>query len=161
MKVIFLDIDGVLNSGDNLCSYGFLNSKLGRDLYGDLFDERCVRYLEAIIQKTGAYIVMSSSWRYAGFFKMQQMWEARRLPGKLIDITPSGKYNPDIGYNEYTVRGDEIQEWINANKPETYCIIDDDSDMLESQLPFFVKTDAEFGITLKDAKLAIKTLGEQ
>lgn len=158
-KVIFLDIDGVLNSGDNQCSYGFLKEDSGRDIYGDLFDDRCVRYLRAIIEKTGAYLVISSSWRHSGMVKICQMWEDRKLPGKVIDMTPFGRYNPDTEHTEYVDRGDEIQQWIDSAKPEKYVIIDDDSDMLDSQLPYFVHTDGMLGITLDDAKKACKILG--
>lgn len=162
MKVIFLDIDGVLNSGDNQCSYGFLKNCSGSDKYGDLFDDRCVRYLQAIVEKTGAYIVMSSSWRHSGMLKMAQMWEDRKLPGKLIDVTPSWKHDAMTGGISkcYDCRGEEIQEWINSAKPEKYIIIDDDSDMLDEQMQYFIKTDGMIGITIDHAKRAVELLGE-
>lgn len=45
-----------------------------------------------------------------------------------------------------TKRGHEIQKVIDIFKIPTYCIVDDDSDMLDHQLQFFVKTDFQKGI---------------
>ena len=52
MKVIFLDIDGVLNSEK------FLNNNKGQ-----VVDRERVSILKSIVDKTGAVIVMSSGWR--------------------------------------------------------------------------------------------------
>jgi len=41
-----------------------------------------------------------------------------------------------------------------------YIIIDDDTDMLDEQLPFFINTDPEVGITDEDVKTAIKILND-
>ncbi|WP_373776511.1 HAD domain-containing protein, partial [Porphyromonas loveana] len=66
-KVIFLDFDGVLNSGDNSRAISQLlsdESEMQRiSIAGFEFDERCVRWLTYIINSTGAKIVISSSWR--------------------------------------------------------------------------------------------------
>jgi len=70
MKILFLDIDGVLNSGD----YSKILYKLhqmdgsikSRDDYGTLFDERCVTWLKWIILKTDCKIVLSSTWKRKG-----------------------------------------------------------------------------------------------
>ena len=50
MKIIFLDIDGVLNQTGNAASLPF--------------DPNCVMYLNHVIKETGAHIVISSAWRY-------------------------------------------------------------------------------------------------
>lgn len=55
MKVIFLDVDGVLNSQD-------LFERCGEELVP--IDEENIRYLKEIVDATGAQIVLSSSWRY-------------------------------------------------------------------------------------------------
>ena len=67
-KVLFLDIDGVLNGQDNMYSRLELWRKnpdkfKTRDEFGDLFDERSVRWLQYIINKTDCKIVISSTWR--------------------------------------------------------------------------------------------------
>ena len=54
-KVIFLDIDGVLNIIPQ-----------GRDQYGSLFHPQFEDNLQYLIEQTKADIVISSTWRYSG-----------------------------------------------------------------------------------------------
>ena len=67
---------------------------------------------------------------------LKNMWKYRNLPGEIIGLTP---YIEDG-------RGYEIKAWLNKNidKVETYCIIDDDDDILEEQINNFVKTSGNF-----------------
>lgn len=133
MKVIFLDIDGVLNVIPE-----------GRDEFGSLFHPHFVVNLKEIIEKTGAKIVMSSTWRMAGLTKVQTMWQIRDLPGEIIDITPCCSQlmrKNNLQHYDNIERGHEIQDWLDQNQVDSYCIIDDDKDMLPDQLPFFVRTD--------------------
>ena len=120
-KIIFLDIDGVLNVIPQ-----------GHDEYGSIFHEHFVDNLRKIIDETNAKIVISSSWRMSGLEFMREMWSERNLPGDIVGITP-------VSY-ENLIRGYEIQEWIDKYDVKKYVIIDDDQDMLPHQLPFFVKT---------------------
>lgn len=164
MKVIFLDIDGVLNSIDNMnalhsCAKALFpdvrDSKARglytEDKYGQLFDERCVRHLQRIILCTNADIVITSTWRKDGVSKLLNMWADRKLPGRIIGVTPI--------LNK--PRGEEIEEYLIANDFVTnYCIIDDIADMLFEQELNFVKTNGRFGITLDDANKVIQILNE-
>ena len=122
-KIIFLDIDGVLN----VMSREF-------DEFGQLFNPIFVNNLAYIIEKTNAKLVISSTWRYSGLKQMVNMWKYRNLPGEIIGITPDLYKDVD--------RGDEIKAWLekNIDKVDNYCIIDDDEDMLTEQLNNFVKT---------------------
>lgn len=165
MKIIFLDIDGVLNSIDYQNSLLMSTDEKGisraeiRDVYGQTFDPRCENWLAYIIAKTKAKIVISSSWRFSGVFVMQKMWEYRKLAGEVIGRTP---IHTD---NQHTVengeRGGEIAQWLKENEVENYIIIDDDSDMLPEQMQNFVKTDYEFGLTRILAEKAVKILKTQ
>lgn len=49
----------------------------------------------------------------------------------------------------HAIRGTEIQSYIDNHKDiiKNYVIIDDDSDMLDSQLDNFVQTDYKYGLT--------------
>ena len=155
MKVLFLDIDGVLNSSDNLIALSLLRRDLNTpdsDIHGHLFDERCVRYLTWIVNKTDCKIVISSSWRVAGYGRMVELWKDRNLPGEVIDITRrNSKVFDEVRqiYRTFDCRGEEILDWLthSAIPIESYCIVDDDSDMLESQKSNFVKVKAKFGLT--------------
>lgn len=131
-KIIFLDIDGVLNV---YCE--------GRDEYGCTFHKHFEDNLRWIINETGAKIVISSTWRMDGLSVMQEMWVKRGLPGEVIDITPTEVDVVERGTCEFydlVDRGFEIQQYIDDNNITSYCIIDDDNDMLPSQMDRFVRT---------------------
>jgi hypothetical protein len=164
MRVLFLDIDGVLNSVDNMLAQANLwhidNKNKSRDEFGHLFDERCVKWLNYIIYKTGCKIVISSTWRHSGLEAMKLMWEMRDLPGEIIGCTPNEVSESIINLyaatNNEADRGYEIQEWIDTHKPEKYCIVDDENDMLSHQN--FVRTNSEFGLDCKTAHSIITIL---
>ena len=86
-KYIFLDFDGVLNTEfyqNQLISQG----KPWGDENGAFFDPEAVMQLKRIVDATCADIVIESSWKYLGLKALREMWAARRLPRRLIDITP-------------------------------------------------------------------------
>lgn len=146
MKVIFLDFDGVI------C----VDWNTEGDEHGQAFRREYVGNLRAIIEATGANIVVSSSWRTMGINRLKTMWELRDMPGKIIGLTPS----------MWTQRGGEIAEYLRENPCDKYVIIDDDSDFLPEQKPFFVKTSGNdhedafkgMGLTKECAKKAIEIL---
>ena len=149
MKVIFLDIDGVLCVIPN-----------GFDEFGAFFHKRFEDNLKHIIDQTNAKIVISSTWRLAGLNEMKELWKKRGLAGEVIDITPFGGMD--------NIRGDEIQVWLDNNDVKNYVIIDDDTDFWEDQLNNFVRTsenynhedcvDIGYGLTRKCAEKAIEIL---
>lgn len=162
-KIIFLDIDGVLNVIPQ-----------GRDRFGSLFHPHLVENLKYIIEETNAEIVISSTWRFSGLSVLQTMWEMRGLPGEVIDTTPWTAATWVVNlYDESSgpERGYEIQEWIDKNNPDRYVIIDDDDDFLNRQFKYFVKTsdnqdhddciDIGYGLTRKCAERVIKILNEK
>jgi hypothetical protein len=180
MKIIFLDIDGVLNTESYIVhfwEYCNINNiqrpvakkdfnELMRDSYGNKFCPIAVRALKWIVDETGAKIVISSSWRGSGEQWCKDMWKERELPSEVIGITPhmSRRHSDSsLPFLERLERGHEIQDWINSSKEdiESYVIIDDDNDMLESQLPNFVRTNEVYGITLLDAEKAINILNKK
>ena len=134
VKIIFLDIDGVLN----------VNAQ-GRDNYGQLFHKHFMDNLKRIVDETGAKIVLSSSWRKDGGLKLiKEMWVYRGLAGEVIDVTPDlsiqKKKSPfddtddsnqdEIMNSTYVIpRGCEIDFWLCSQskyKIESYVILDDD-----------------------------------
>ncbi len=75
MKVIFLDFDGVLNSGHHMRTL-LLEQKYGgvaEDAYGYLFCPHTVEHLKHVLDTTRAKIVISSTWRKSGLAFMQAM----------------------------------------------------------------------------------------
>lgn len=162
-KLIFLDIDGVLNTRD---WHSRMTKDTPRDEFGWVFDPVAVENLGHIIKETGAAIVISSSWKFLGMAKLREMWKIRNLPGTLLDITPNTVsdevlLNANLDEMELGVcRGNEIKEWLSRHKGEVsnYVIIDDFDDLLPEQENHVVLTDSLIGITEWDAEKAIRIL---
>jgi hypothetical protein len=157
MKVIFLDIDGVLN-----CENAYKNGEcqyqewIWEDGRKDHYQRFCVRskeLLNKLIDETGAKIVISSSWRISGIDFMKKVWELEEMHGEIIGITPlmrtQGIHIPrgleikyylenDLKFRHVNWSEEEQQKYINDSGVETYIIIDDDSDMLYGQKNHFV-----------------------
>ena len=134
MKVIFLDIDGVMNSED------WYNEHLGE---GDI-DYRAVKLLKLYIEKHDLHIVISSSWRDVTL--KQTLLAFAETP--MIDVI-----NRIIGQTPHRYdgnRGKEIEMWL-ADRPEVdeFSIIDDD-DFDIHQKDHLVKTDYMHGLIQED-----------
>lgn len=128
-KVIFLDIDGVVTS----VRTGWYNL----DIY-------TVNFLIWVCKKTGAKIVISSTWRYNHGNKF---WQSIFKDVMHEDYkTPNFYHERDYKEQEAT-RGKEINEWLLVHtEVKKYLILDDDSDMLEHQKPSFIKTNSMNGL---------------
>lgn len=160
-KYLFLDIDGVLNTGQ-YSNYLEKNNLPQFDEDDAIFDPKAVENLQYIIDKTHAEIILTSTWRYDGLDKMLQLWKNRNLPSVLTSIIPNlfprGERRP-IG-----LRGLEIYDWLKYGQGSdsgvhyTYAIVDDEDDFLEQQLEHLVLTDPMKGITKEDADKVISIL---
>ena len=147
MKIIFLDIDGVLTTPDSC--WGLIKDKLA--LIGQ------------IVFSTEAKIVITSSWavgcKTAEEFIEKTFSKDMRdslFVKSIIDVTEQAEYWDDT-------RGKQIERWLGKHEDEVenYVIIDDDADFLDEQLFSFVQTDTFEGITEREVKLAIKLLKKQ
>jgi hypothetical protein len=122
MKVIFLDIDGVLN-----CE----TTRNPRNL-PYVVDPKLLRRFKRLLDRTGAKVVLSSTWRYdpAGLFA------ARHAGIPFVDVTPDMPRRP---------RRDEVLAWLSDHpRVKRYVIIDDEDD----ELPLF-QPSAATGLTQK------------
>lgn len=133
MKVLFLDIDGVLNSTRTAVAFdGYPHSFSPDDMRK--FDPVAIALVRKICAH-GVLVVMSSSWRIS--FAPYDFDNALQLP--VVDCTPIMNKQ----------RGHEIQSWLDKHPDVThYAIVDDDSDMLEEQRGCFVKTETHSGLQL-------------
>ena len=143
-KVIFLDIDGVLNNENHIIN---LVSALGEKQYykllegieGTPFDYENCNLLKMLIDKTGAEVVLSSSWRLNP--------KGIEILEKYTGIKVSGATPLKLD----TIRGKEIKEYLdNHSEVVNYVILDDDDDMLDEQRNNFVKVNRKFGLMLTD-----------
>ena len=155
-KYIFLDIDGILNTGRS--------DHLDPARYGHHFDNGAVQNLRRIIDCTGAVIVISSSWRHMGMSKLQELWSKWNLPGELAGCTP-GCWGDSRTFNS---RGEEIQHWLKYNAMKfsnttfRYVIIDDfdKSEAIEGQEDKWITANPHFGLSSVNAIDAINILND-
>lgn len=152
MKVIFLDIDGVLNNHKTLTNSFAINCT------ARAWSKESCKVLKEAVEKTGASIVVSSTWRLDAMDEVTIGLNKAGIPTP-IGKTPSmhGIYSPKPPHEFIceSIRGHEIEQWLSENTQVThYVIIDDNSDMLPDQLEnHFVQTDMYDG-GLKQEHLA-------
>jgi hypothetical protein len=134
MRIVFLDMDGVLNSVD------FFDGARQESPTHDeheapdpksliwwtrMVDPLAVKRLNQILADTEAKVVISSSWRYhVTADRMQEVLEDKGFVGEVISRTPR---QSDSGYRSET-RGHEIERWLVDNKHlgvEGFVILDD------------------------------------
>lgn len=134
MKVLFLDMDGVVNS-EACMERGLFNTDFPVDSFMAFL-------VGQIHMNTGCKVVLSSAWRHHD----ESVARITKQMVPIFDITPD---NPRGVYE----RGHEIKAWLDAHpEVEKYAILDDDSDMLPEQLPNFFKTEWKIGLTEEIAK---------
>lgn len=163
MRIIFLDIDGVLNSEDYLSKPETRkNIEEARDtlhFVSAQVDQQAVGVLNELCSDTGAQIVISSTWRT--LFPTETLDDV--LHGRGLDPRARiiGK-TPRLG----GARGDEIVQWlgtaaeharIGGEPVESFVILDDDADMGELG-DRLVQTDPKHGLTRQHTKRARELL---
>jgi len=124
MKVIFLDIDGVLN-----CS----KTPNPRD-FPYIVDKKLLARFKKLLDRTGARVVLSSSWRCDPVGR----FAAKYYGVPFIDICPD---------KPRSSRRKELQAWLSAHPKVTrYAVLDDEDDGLDD-LPLF-QPSARTGLTM-------------
>jgi hypothetical protein len=140
LKVIFLDVDGVLNSHALIYHYGF-----------DYIDEGLLKLLATVVNKTGSEVVLSSTWRLEERNRNLVKDSLSRFGIKLFDWT---KRIPGV------YRCDEISEWLDRHpKVKKYAILDDDPDAGCGAGKNFFMTDPDVGLTNEIANKMTNHLG--
>lgn len=154
MKVIFLDVDGVLNS-----EYDYKLNNRKCILYAEV-EDRPLALLKELVERTNAKVVISSSWRIGCersgrrsafgeelFKKLERRLHDYEID--IFDITPSLRGQ----------RGDEIRQWLQEHGDvESFVILDDDSDMCEFTETNLVKTKYSHGLQKEHVNAAIQLL---
>lgn len=162
MNIVFLDIDGVLNSDLWIKTSSF---KKGSAPYNQ-FDPRNIKLLNRLLKETQAKIVLTSTWRlHHTLEEMNAIFSTLQLESTIIGMTPDlKKASPAM------LRGNEILQWCMDNEPilgctykqyRQYIILDDHTDMLYWQRNHFIQTDRYCGITATQIKLGIELLGKK
>jgi len=160
VKIIFLDIDGVLNHERFYKERFEARYEEGAipHPYSEI-DPECVEKLNLLCQSTEAKVVISSTWRHSGLDYCKDVLVFHGFKGEIIDITPTCRCG-------MCKRGNEIHRWIEDNRElvgpyynfTEYVILDDDSDMLYWQRNNFLLIDRFVGLTSGDVFRAKKIL---
>ena len=155
MKTIFLDVDGVLNCATT-------ERRLVSEPVFPFVDTRKVLRLREILEKTGAILILSSSWREGAFahasFSDRQAYlelraEFKRLRCPLwIDCTPfmSGS------------REEEIKKWLERHPEVTdFVILDDVGVEFDKLKDHLVLTNWQTGLDKVAANKVIELLNKE
>ena len=140
-KIIFLDFDGVMVTAN----------QTEKDCFGPLFDLNCIKSLEEISSKTGAGLVITSSWgNYLPAIILKFMWHVRKLPGHIYGVIQNNSYD----------RSERIDVWLSKHKINNYVIIDDmDYRQFEKHHhKRLVTVKSRTGLTQEEARRAIVLL---
>src|SRR5271157_4408581 len=137
-KLIFLDIDGVLNSAAYGASDYYLNATkdmsdaevmlIAHHLHIDPF---AVELLNKLVERSGAEVILSSTWR--GKYPpdaMTEMLHGRGARFKIAANTPA-LFGKKFG-SPRIPRGKEIAAYLRnlPEQPEAFVILDDHDDMI-------------------------------
>jgi len=151
IRVLFLDLDGVVNIPD------------GGNVFGrSLFETKRMQMIKQIIAETNAKLILSSNWRLApkSFATAKYVFEdVMGVP--IYGVTPFVQPTGDTMNHQADARSKEILGWLKSQKEsnnfiEGWIAIDDlELDLLD---PYFIKTDYNVGITSELTNKAITLL---
>ena len=120
MKVIFLDVDGVLCTPLSVALSNLLRLPMDRQL----FDPAALFWLRRLVKTTGAAVVLSSSWR-------EELYRDEPVCRAVIDNlyralarnhTPITDVTPLL---EQGGKGAEIAAWLECHPCRGYAVLDD------------------------------------
>ena len=154
MKVIFLDIDGVLNAFNK-------NSKSRCGEYSGI-DKARVKLLSSLVAETGAILVLTSTWKYhwTSPYSSTNLYDTylnRHLKNKgnlyITDKTREANLaQRGMGIKEYLSRHPEVDGWV---------VLDDeifDDYQRRGIFPHLICINSKYGIQEEDVAAAVKIL---
>jgi hypothetical protein len=159
MKVIFLDVDGVLNS-----TRSFVASKYTDYIKSDVIgptvfhnhqnhDPIAIGLVNKLCDNDDIKIVVSSTWRLVGEEGVIKDLRAMGITGDFA--------TPAITIQLTDIRGEEVNDWLKnhgtKNNVTHHVILDDGSDFYPSQP--HVKSNIDIGFSYKNYLEAKKYLG--
>ena len=154
--IIFLDIDGVLNSihwwvGRQDLVRSYLPPRRASTAWREKrLDPACVGRLQHLVEQTGASIVLSTSWRFR--MSIPEFRKLMALHG--FEAAPVIGATPAI---VRSIRGEEVAAWrIEHQSVCPYVCLDDDGDFLPDQP--LVQTHPEVGLSDDDVKRCVLLL---
>lgn len=169
MKVVFLDIDGVLNSRRSFIAFSGIvgkhlpNEEFIHTMARTTIDPVAVGMINALCEETAANIVLSSTHRH--FFqhrfkqdkemmniKCQHYLNTLGLTANLVGMTPR---------TDDAFRGEEIDMFLISHPEiEKFVIIDDDLDFHVHHNDYLVHVDNHIGFSANDFSRAVQILNK-
>ena len=138
-KILFLDVDGVLNTRASQLAGG-----------ADALAQDLILHLARIIQQTQAKIVISSTWRMQA--RDMQLLSATLANAKMQDTIVGG--TPVMGE-----RHSEIKAWLAAHPTRRFAILDDHPDAGKGDLArHFFWVSSIVGLQESDADAVVRHL---
>lgn len=135
MKLLFLDIDGVLNSKRS-------ETVTGKEKTVNNLDPVALSLVQKVVEETGAVVCLTSNWRFNHY--ILDLGKKMDLP--IIYQTP-GRDDED--------RTKEIEEYLsNCGKLEAYAVLDD----LPLSIDRLVKVDPDNGVSYDNYKQLMELL---
>jgi hypothetical protein len=162
MKIIFLDIDGVLNHDQTMSITPGGWKGLSINL---------VSRLGLITKKTGAVVVLTTSWRNDWDKNVENRnpdgeYLYRKLSKEKVFILDKTKDFSEDQRGAYFYRGKEIVDYLqNHPEIESYIVVDDNefdfADHPEAILPYFIQTDSNVGLSMDNMNQMIQLLSKE
>jgi hypothetical protein len=166
MKLLFIDIDGVLNGHD-----------WSPEAQSNTIRPECIKALNRIIAATHCKIVLSSAWRYmihGGAMTCTGFEYLLRTHGsigvRIIDVTRPDRMADDcpdpppgmVAVDPSDTRGEQITDWLKSYRGEhgpveSYAVLDDEDYDIGTKHPL-VKTNGCAGMTMDDASRVVEIL---
>ena len=150
LNVIFLDIDGVLNSSE-FAERHFKETGNGLFMYDFIDPDTLDMFVDFLTKHDDIKLVISSSWRWSDCDKTISDFSE-------LKVSPLCQFIIGCTPRLDGIRGEEIKRFLeddslkrcwkckNSRKIDNFCIIDDDSDILGEQMSHFVHTTNEKGL---------------
>lgn len=147
-KIIFLDIDGVLN-----CAHSTSRISENSNIVG--IDDDKLKLLKELIDKTDSKIVLISTWKTLYNDSDQKKYMMNKFKEYNIEIF-------DQTIDKMYDRGAGIYLYLESNKVDQYIIIDDDifKDYDNELMNHLIKTSFSEGFIKKHLSLALNKLSQ-
>ena len=149
-KIVFVDVDGVLNTAFT-----------ERRIYCYTFvDTRKVLRLRDIVERTGAKIVLTSTWRIADTPIGEMCYDALKAEFERVRCPVWEDATPVLPGAK---RWQEINAWLLLHgEVDNFVILDDwGEEEFRPMINHLVRTDPFKGLIKERAELAIQMLGEK
>lgn len=164
-QVIFLDIDGVLNSN-------FWNDQPQSEISdGTYIDEEKIKLLASLVKTRNTQIILHSGWRFWFDSKFKPLCKESEKLMELLNkngLQIDG-FTPDLTTEEIRktkmfslIKADEILSWLDVHKNITEWVVLDDLDLHNTLIEQHqVKPDPAVGLTFENIRQAEEILTAQ